>query len=373
MSTDAAVVPDGPILVAAWPEVGSEDLALALAQGDLAAMGSALRRGFVIVPSDTADGEPVHRLYPSPDGPAELFDLCLFSSAQALAAFAEGDGDAVFTWQRGLALLPFLEDRSAAIDQVHFDPAGPHPLSLPGADVVALVTPGEDDVEWILAQVAEAEATLADLRRGRVTAYDVNLTKHWATISLHDEAARQRQIRQLVKDRTTALGDRGAPLRRDMVKWFTQMAERAAEAHGRKLAFLVARTDRAAAALSLVTYWHELSGEPAAAQRMDDIQCHVERSAHPEDDLLRVESRQGELLRHSRIGEGAPEVGGSHVRLLMIDYWLAAPDDRGIAQLSFATPHVDARDTITLLADNVVLGGRWITDNCGGPASDETE
>ena len=46
--------------------------------------------------------------------------------------------------------------------------------------------------------------------------------------------------------------------------------------------------------------------------------------------------------------------------LLSIDYWLGAPDGDHVGHVCFSTPHVDARDAVMVLADNVVFNGRWV-------------
>ncbi|WP_166848269.1 hypothetical protein [Isoptericola sp. BMS4] len=55
-------------------------------------------------------------------------------------------------------------------------------------------------------------------------------------------------------------------------------------------------------------------------------------------------------------------MGGEDLAVLVLDYWLAAPGGRGVVQLSFSTPHVGARDAITLLADNVVFATAWVLE-----------
>jgi hypothetical protein len=48
--------------------------------------------------------------------------------------------------------------------------------------------------------------------------------------------------------------------------------------------------------------------------------------------------------------------------LLVVDYWLEFPDQRGLCLLSFSSPHVDIRDRLQLVMDNIVLSGVWVVD-----------
>lgn len=80
------------------------------------------------------------------------------------------------------------------------------------------------------------------------------------------------------------------------------------------------------------------------------------------------ETPAGPFVRHAHVTRGAAEVGGEDLEMLVLDYWLAAPGGRGVVELSFSSPHLDARDAVTLLADNVVFATAWVVEDSAASA-----
>lgn len=383
------------IPVAALPEVGSERLAAALEAQDVPAIGQALRHDVVVVPIlRPADGETQNRVFEAPEGSARPYELCLFSSAQTLAAYLTADApDREFALRRGTTLVPFLVQHAEAIERVAFDPAGPHPMVATPEDVLLVLAsqPGDDDVAWVAGDlpdigdtspVAEDDTTPTDeiegavvplseltpddadaIAHARAVGFDLNLPRQWAVIELDDDERRRQQVRRLVKQQTTVLGDRGSRLRRDMREWLERAGERASSAGGRLLAFLLQRTDDAALALSLVLYWHDLGPETGGQPHLVRVADRIRPTLTERDTLVGSETPAGPFVRHAHVERGAADVGGEDLEMLVLDYWLAAPGGRGIVQLAFSTPHVDAREAITLLADNVVLATAWVVED----------
>lgn len=358
-----------PIPVAAVAEVGSERLAAALAAQDVPAIGQALRHDVVVVPVVRGpEGETQNRVFEPPAGSERPYELCLFSSARSLAAFLQDAPDREFALRRGGTLAPFLERHADVIERVVFDPAGPHPMVATAADVLASLVPqpGDDELAWVTGpdpQPARPEDRL------RSVGFDLRLPEQWAVIELDDAPTRARQVRELVRRQTGVLGDRGARLRQDLRTWLEAAGERAASAGGRLQAFLLQHDDRAALALSLTVYWHELGPELGGSPHLERIEDRIRTGMAEGDALVGTATTAGPLLRHVRERRGGAEVGGEGRPLLLVDYWLASPDRRGAVQLAFSTPHVGAREAVLRLADNVVLATGWAV----GPPGDAAE
>jgi hypothetical protein len=359
-----------PIPVAAVPEVGSERLAAALAAQDVPAIGQALRHDVVVVPIVRGpDGETQNRVFEPPAGSTRPYELCLFSSARTLAAFLRGAPDREFALRRGDTLAPFLERHADVLERVVFDPAGPHPMAASVADVSALLVPqpGDDELAWVTGPDPEPARPEDRLRS---VGFDLRLPEQWAVIELDDADARARQVRELVRRQTRVLGDRGARLRQDLRAWLESAGERAVSAGGRLQAFLLEHDDRAALALSLTVYWHELGPELGGSPHLERIENRIRAGLAEGDAVVGAETTAGPLLRHVRERRGAPEVGGEGHAVLLVDYWLASPDRRGAVQLAFSTPHVAARAAVLRLTDNVVLATGWAVEPRPGAAPD---
>jgi len=126
---------------------------------------------------------------------------------------------------------------------------------------------------------------------------------------------------------------------------------------------LVRRTEEAAVALNVTMYWHELGPEIGGRTHLQAIIERLRARQRPGDELVGAETEAGPFVRHTHLEKGAGEVGGEGIQLLVTDYWLLFPDRRGLALLSFSSPHVDLRESVQLLADNVVLRASWVMES----------
>jgi hypothetical protein len=369
-TTNPATDPlQGAILVAPLPDVGSEDLAEALASGRVSGILDALAGDVVVVPVvRRADGGLDTRVFPAGPGSGEPHDLCLFSSAATLDAFLGASPERLFIIQHGAALVDYCDRHGDSIGRVVFDPAGPNPMAVAARDLVALKAddvwgdiawPDDDEDDDEDDEDEGEDGDGAGPPEGLAVRFDVPLTKHWRTVPLADEVARDQQIRRLVKDQTRVLGDKGASLRRDLREWFGRTAEKALAHGGVRLAFMTARTEEAAAAISLTQYWHDLGAPTGAEPHIDRVASRLLSQGTADDEFLKVDTPDGRVIRHVRVRQGAAEVGGGETPLLLIDYWLAAPGGRSVAQVSFSTPHLLARDSVLTLADTIVADGDW--------------
>jgi len=169
------------------------------------------------------------------------------------------------------------------------------------------------------------------------------------------------------------LGDRGAPLRRDLREQLGAVAERAATAGGRVMAYLVLPGGRSALALHLTLYWHDLGPEAGGVTHLQRIHDRLHPRLGPDDALTTTETLSGPFLRHVRTAHGTPELGGQDVPLLLADYWAPAPGSQSVARLAFSTPHVEIRDAMLGLTDRVLFATEWVMSEPGadddpGPA-----
>lgn len=347
------------IPVEAAPDVGSERLAAALAAQDVPAIGQALRHDYVVVPITRGpSGESQIAVFGGGDEDAPgTYELGLFSSAAAFAAYEAPTKE--FALQQGASLAPFLEQHRGTIGRVVFDPAGPHPIKASVDDVIAILQPRptDDDVAWAASGGAEPEAAAA----GRAVGLDVPLGEDWATIDLGDQKAMDKQVAALVKRQLRSV-PANRVLRAQLTRWLGTSARTAAGAGGRFMAFLVRRTEQAAVALNVTMYWHELGPEIGGRSHLQTIIERLRARQRPGDELSGAETAAGPFVRHTHVREGAAEVGGEGMSILVTDYWLLFPDRRGVALLSFASPHLELREQIQLLTDNAVLGASWVME-----------
>ena len=347
------------------------DLRAALASGDRAAVGRALREGPAIVPHLTRDdGTPQVRVFPAPDGSTAPYEVCLFSSASALAAFLGDDPGRDFSLRRRDSLAPFLRRHGAALDRAVVDPAGPHTMVFAVPELLAALetAPVADDPTGffddtgagISPEGREALATAEEPGGSRGIGIELNLPDHWVLLDLEDPEARDREIRDVVKRQTAALGDRGASLRRDLRDTMIDAAVKAASAGGQVMAYLVLPGTTAALALNLTLYWHDLGPETDGIPHLRRLQDRLGAHPGPDDALTRTETLSGSFLRHVRVARGAAELGAQDVPLLLVDYWAEAPGRQSVARLAFSTPHVEIRDQMLTLTDKVLFATEWL-------------
>lgn len=352
-------------------DVGSPALARALAAGDRAAVGEALRDDAVVVPIlDRGDGTPQVQAFPAPEGAARPHQLCLFSSTQTLGEFLGDAPDRAFSLRRRESLAPFVTRHGDALEQVVIDAAGPSPMTFGAAEFLALLDPQapaddptglfDETGAGISGEALHALGTVDEPGGFRGIGIEMNLPDHWAIIELDEPEQRERQIREIVKQQTAKLGDRSAPLRRDLREKMIEVADKAEAAGGKAMAYLLLPGQEATLALNVTLYWHDLGPEAGSASHLQRIQDRLGANPGPDDALTRTETLSGPFLRHIRLTHGSEEVGGQDVPLLLIDYWAEAPGKQSVARLAFSTPHVGIRDEMLRLTDKVLFSTEWI-------------
>jgi hypothetical protein len=352
-------------------DVGSPALALALAASDRAGVGEALREDAVVVPIlDRGDGTPQIQVFPAPEGSAKPYQLCLFSTTQTLGEFLGEGPDRAFSLRRRESLGPFIKRHGDALERVVIDAAGPSPMTLGVTETLALLDPQPpaDDPTGLFDETGagisgaalHALGTVNDPGGFRGIGIELNLPEHWAIVELDEPERRDRQIREIVKQQTVKLGDRSAPLRRDLREKMIEVADKAEAAGGQAMAYLLLPGQETALALNATLYWHDLGPEEGSASHLQRIQDRLGATLGPDDALTRTETLSGPFLRHIRLTHGSEEVGGQDVPLLLIDYWAEAPGKQSVARLAFSTPHVGIRDEMLRLTDKVLFSTEWI-------------
>lgn len=359
------------IPVDASDDVGSQRLAAALAARDVPAIGQALRHDYVVVPitRGPAGDSQIAVFGAEGAGGQGTYELCLFSSAATFSAFVADSAAKEFSLQRGGSLAPFIEQNRATLTRVVFDPAGPHPVKADLDDVLAILEPQptDDDVAWAAGTTEEP----AEQPEGRVVALDLPLNKDWAVIDLVEREAMDKHVRALVKRQMRGLPS-SPVLRAQLTRWLGSSARTAAAAGGRFMAFLLRRTEDAAVALNVTMYWHELGPQIGDQSHLQAIIARLRSRQGEGDELAGAESAAGPFVRHTHVKRGASEVGGEGTQVLILDYWLQFPDSRGLALLSFASPHLNLRESLQLLADNVVLSASWMVEPEARPETDSS-
>jgi hypothetical protein len=345
----------GDLPAAPLPELGSPELAVALASRDYPGVLEALAYGVAVVPvAHAADGLEA-RGHVAEDGG---LDFHIFSSAATLEAFVGDDADRAFVIRAGAAIIDFVTTRADQLSRLVIDAAGPKPMPIRVADLVAMLSVPADSEAG---EAATGEAGAPELP-DQIAGFDVPLDANWGVLDLTDATTRVDQIKQMVKEQTRSLSDQGASLRQDMRGWLARTADQAASAGGRQFAFLLARTKQAAAAVTMVSYWHELGAGVGAESPIDRLGDYLVGSAEAADELVKLSVEGDQIIRHTRTRRGNSELGGKDISLLLIDYWIAVPQAgaSSLAQVSFSTPHVSAREAILALSDSLVLAGHWV-------------
>ncbi len=204
---------------------------------------------------------------------------------------------------------------------------------------------------------------------GTVTAADLDLPSHWARLDLrHTDDQLKARIRQIVKEQTRTLSDVGALPRQDMRTWLLRTAVQARAADGRDFAVLLARSNEAAAALTVVNYWHPHPPH-AMVRSLEAIRDHLVATKQDTDELTLIDREGERVLRRVRHDHGPSELGASEVPLLLIDYWIPTPDDSALAHVAFSTPHTELGEEILNLCDAITLSASWVPEELLSPES----
>lgn len=354
---DPGVVDGRRILpIAPLEEFGSP--ALAASEGDLANILDAFAEDIVLLPVDYNENGMLCLLAFGDEDGGTVGELRIYSNAAALAADDRGC-ERLFIVRHGAALVDFLVKNTPVIDRILIDPRPDleGPVVLPTTllvDLLAMFSEESEPDEDVLLPDADGALGAAPV------AFRLNLPSHWAKIDLGlPKEARQRRIRELVREQTKSLSDAGAKLRQEIRTWTERATDEAERNGGLEFAFLLARTKDAAAAVSLISYWQSVPSNGVSA--FDSMREQLLLETRSDDDLVLVEAHGDQMLRWKRTRTGSAELGGGDTPLLMVDYWIAIPnDDTRLAHISFSTPHTFAEDSILALSDAIVLAGRWV-------------
>ena len=289
-------------------------------------------------------------------------ELNIYSSAAAVLNDFAATGP-LFIFRHGASLVDYVGRRTDLISSVAVDPVpgGADRVVFPSELFALIRSDAEAATEKELGGPARTSAPEQDGGpRSAPTGFALNLSGDWARIDLTaDNAERERWIHRLVKDRTRQLSDAGALLRQEMRAWLDDASSQAKANGGLEFAFSTARIRSVTLALSVVTYWRTImTDNPGGA--FATMRAHMEESSAPDDELTVVDSGGDRVLRAIRNRFGAPELGGSNVPMLFLDYWIEVPGDPlALAHIAFSTPHVAIRETITALCDAIALQGAW--------------
>ena len=289
-------------------------------------------------------------------------ELSIYSSAAAVFNDFTATGP-LFIFRHGASLVDYVGRRTDLISSVAVDPVpgGADRVVFPSELFALIRSDAEAATEKELGGPAQDGASDQDGGPQLApTGFALNLSGDWARIDLTaDNAERERWIHRLVKDRTRQLSDAGALLRQEMRAWLDDASSQAKANGGLEFAFSTARIRSVTLALSVVTYWRTImTDNPGGA--FATMRAHMEESCAPDDELTVVDSGRDRVLRAIRNRFGAPELGGSDVPMLFLDYWIEVPGDPlALAHIAFSTPHVAIRETVTALCDAIALQGAW--------------
>lgn len=289
-------------------------------------------------------------------------ELNIYSSAAAVLNDFAATGP-LFIFRHGASLVDYVGRRTDLISSVAVDPVpeGADRVVFPSELFALIRSDAEAATEKELGGPARTSAPEQDGGpQSAPTGFTLNLSGDWARIDLTaDNAERERWIHRLVKDRTRQLSDAGALLRQEMRAWLDDASSQAKANGGLEFAFSTARIRSVTLALSVVTYWRTImTDNPDGA--FATMRAHMEESSAPDDELTVVDSGGDRVLRAIRNRFGAPELGGSDVPMLFLDYWIEVPGDPlALAHIAFSTPHVAIRETVTALCDAIALQGAW--------------
>lgn len=319
--------------------IGSERLALALANQDVPAIGQALRHDYVVVPLTRTDGGDPRLLVTSrtdEDG-TEHLELPLFSSAQTLTKYADADQPTEFSVRRGSSLVAVLEQHAGVLDRVLFDPAGPNPMRASAEDVLDSLRPriGDDEVAWAASagSSVDLEQLLQEVGQPHPIAIDIRLPESWRALDLEhadiDGLARHFFPKRFAKAN-----------RQGMERFLTVVIAAAKQARASFAAVTVMPIAGAPLGIALSTSWHVIG------PTIGDVP-HLERIA----ERLGGELGGTETMRWARVMGDKP----------LVEYWLEFPDQRGLASVGFALSNGQGTDEIVALTDRVIASATWVT------------
>jgi hypothetical protein len=318
--------------------IGSERLALALANHDVLGVGQALRHDYVVVPL-TREGEGDSKLLVTAfidDEGRQRFELPLFSSAQTLALFSGTEQNTEFAVRLGSTLAPVLEQNASVLDRVRFDPAGPHPMTASAEDVLASLQPrlGDDDVAWAASSGSAIELDqILSAAQEHPVAIDIRLPVDWQPVDL--ELPEIEQTAQHFYPRRFAKSNRLG-----MERFISAVLAAARKMQARFLAVTVVPVDGEPLGVALSTTWHEIG--PA----IGDV-SHLDRMAE----------RLG--------GHEATSPSGRYLRVTgdrpLVEYWLEFPDQRGLATIAFSMSSGTASPALLEMTDRIAESATWVS------------
>ena len=319
--------------------IGSERLALALANGDLLGIGQALRHDYVVVPltrSGEGDSKLLVTAFTDDEG-RQRFELPLFSSAQTLSLYAGQEQNTEFAVRLGATLVAVLEQNSTVLDRVLFDPAGPHPMTASATDVLASLQPrvGDDEVAWAASagSAVELDQILAESGQQHPLALDIRLADSWTPIDLDrpavEAAARKHYPGFFAKSNRLGLQ-----------RFIDGVVDAAKVAGARFLAVTVVPVDGEPLGVAITTNWHEIG--PA----IGDV-SHLDRMT----DRLGGEPGSSAAGRYTRVSGDAP----------LVEYWLEFADQRGLATIAFTLSNGSPSAAVLELTDRVVQSATWVS------------
>lgn len=319
--------------------IGSERLALALANHDALGVGQALRHDYVVVPLARESGGDSKLLVTAftDDAGRQRFELPLFSSAQTLSLYSGQEQNTEFAVRLGSTLVSVLEQNASVLDRVRFDPAGPHPMTATAQEVLVSLQPrvGDDEVAWAASSGSslELEQIVQASGQAHPVALDIRLPANWQQVDL--DLPEIEQTAHHFYPRRTAKSNRLG-----MERFVTLVVAAAKAVHARFLAVTVVPVDGEPLGVALSTTWHEIG--PA----IGDVP-HLERMA----------DRLG--------GDSGSSAAGRYVRVTgdraLVEYWLEFPDRRGLATIAFSMSSGTASPALLELTDRIAESATWVS------------
>lgn len=319
--------------------IGSERLALALANHDLVGVGQALRHDYVVVPltrGETTGTKLVVTAFTDANG-KRRFELPLFSSAYTLSLYTGQEQNTEFAVRLGTTLAPVLQQNAAVLDRVHLDPAGPNPMIATAAEVLAALQPrvGDDEVAWAASSGSALELEQILRASGQIhpVAIDIRLPADWQPVDLELPAIEE--TAQHFYPRRFATSNR-----RGMERFIALVFAAAKAVHARFLAVTVVPIDGEPLGVALSTNWHEIGPTIGATSHLDRM---AERLGGDT-----IDAPTGRYLR----------VTGDRA---LVEYWLEFPDQRGLATIAFSMSSGTPTPALLEMTDRIAESATWVS------------